>query len=62
MDFILFVYSLFNDVISTTQTMYRLTKGDKWMMNLNGRGRKRSWRNFKVLSRHLSGGTEKTHD
>jgi hypothetical protein len=28
------------------------------MMNWKGCGRKQSWLNFKVLSRHLPGGTE----
>jgi hypothetical protein len=31
------------------------------MMNLKGLGRKRSWPNFKVLSRHSPGGTEENH-
>jgi hypothetical protein len=31
-------------------------------MNLNGFGRKRPWPNFKVLTRHSSGGTEEIHD
>jgi hypothetical protein len=32
------------------------------MMNWKGCGRKRSWPNFKVLSRHLPGGTEENHE
>jgi hypothetical protein len=31
------------------------------VMNWNGFSRKRSWPNFKVLSRHLPGGTDETH-
>jgi hypothetical protein len=30
------------------------------MMNWKGFGRKQSWTNFKVLSQHLPGGTEKS--
>jgi hypothetical protein len=30
-------------------------------MNWKGFGMKRSWLNFKVLSRHAPGGTEETH-
>jgi hypothetical protein len=32
------------------------------MMNWNGFRRKHPWPNFKVLSRHLHGGTEKNHE
>jgi hypothetical protein len=32
------------------------------MTNWKGFGRKRSWPNFKVLSRHSPGGTEKNHE
>jgi hypothetical protein len=31
------------------------------MINWKGFGRKQSWPNFKVLSRHLPGGTEEDH-
>jgi hypothetical protein len=37
-------------------------KSDKWMMNWKGVGRKRSWPNFKVLSRHSPRGTEKNQE
>jgi hypothetical protein len=37
-------------------------KGDKWMMNWKGFGRKQLWSNFKVLSWHSPGGTEKNHE
>jgi hypothetical protein len=32
------------------------------MMNWQGFGRKRSWPNFKVVSRHWPGETEKNHE
>jgi hypothetical protein len=31
-------------------------------MNWKGLGRKRSWPNFEVLSRHLAGETEENHE
>jgi hypothetical protein len=36
-------------------------RGDKWMIYWKGGGGKKSWPNFKVLSQHLSGGTEEMH-
>jgi hypothetical protein len=36
-------------------------KNDRWLVNLKECWRKRSWPNFKVLSRHLPGGTEEIH-
>jgi hypothetical protein len=32
------------------------------MLNLKGFGRKRSWPNLKILSRHSPGGSEKAHE
>jgi hypothetical protein len=34
-------------------------KGDKLMMNWEGFRRKQAWPNFKALSQHSPGGTEK---
>jgi hypothetical protein len=54
-----FVCSLFNYTFSVTQTINVEQKGDRWMMNWKGFGRKQSWPSIKVLSRHLLGGTGK---
>jgi hypothetical protein len=32
------------------------------IMNRKGFGRMRSWPHFKILSRHLPGGTERNHE
>jgi hypothetical protein len=37
-------------------------QGDKWMTNQKGLGKKRPWPNFKVLSRHMPGGTDENHE
>jgi hypothetical protein len=39
-----------------------INKGDTWMMNCKGFGRKWVWPNFMVLSRHSPGGTEEGHE
>jgi hypothetical protein len=55
----LLVSSLFNDAFSVT----RLYKDGKSMIkNWKGFGRKRSWPNFKVLSRQSPGGNEENHE
>jgi hypothetical protein len=37
--------------------------GDKWIiMTWKGFGKKRSWPNLKILSRHSPGDTEENHD
>jgi hypothetical protein len=50
------VCNLFKDAFSVTFIrLYSVEwKGDRWMMNWKGCGRKQSLPNFNVLSRHLS--------
>jgi hypothetical protein len=49
---------LFYDAFSATRWQGDMRK----MMNWKGFGRKRSWPNFKVLSRHSPGRTEENHE
>jgi hypothetical protein len=37
-------------------------RGDEWMMNWKGDGRKRSWSNFKTPSHHFIAGTKENHE
>jgi hypothetical protein len=55
----------FWDILSphyNKKNQYSVVNGDTWIMNWEGYGRKQSWINFKVLSRHSPGGTEESHE
>jgi hypothetical protein len=54
------VFSLFNVAFSVTSNSTE--GGDKWMVNCKGCGRKRSWPNFKLISRHSPGGTHYNYE
>jgi hypothetical protein len=57
---ILCVCSLFSDDFSATHTIQsRMRWWGTWIIKWKGFGKKRSWSNFKVLSRHSPAGTEK---
>jgi hypothetical protein len=59
---LLYFCSLFKDAFSVTQTIGVEWRDEKWMMNWKGFGRKLLWSNFKVLFRHLPGGTVENHE
>jgi hypothetical protein len=57
------VGSLFYDAFSVARLISVDEMVVKWlMMNWKGSGRKRSWPNFKVLSRNSPGGIEENHE
>jgi hypothetical protein len=58
----LYVCSLFNYAFQWLRPYSVQWKGDRWVMNWKGCGRKRSWPNVKVVSQHLSLGTEDYED
>jgi hypothetical protein len=55
-----YVCSLFDNAFSVAQILNCRVKG-RWKINWKGSGSKRSWPNFKVLSRHSPEETEENH-
>jgi hypothetical protein len=53
LNLIYFIFILFYDAVSELRLYSVKWKGNKWIMSWKEFGRKQSWPNFKVLSRHL---------